>query len=70
MRGGVRRLDIGGKLLTNHLKVRLALARELLTDFLQEITSYRQLHVLDETYVMNACKVCCEIVRCLVIEFL
>ena len=33
--------DIGGKLLTNHLK---------------EIISYRQIHVLDETYVMNACK--------------
>ena len=34
-------IDIGGKLLTNHLK---------------EIISYRQIHVLDETYVMNACK--------------
>ncbi len=37
----VKRIDIGGKLLTNHLK---------------EIISYRQIHVLDETYVMNACK--------------
>lgn len=37
----VLRIDVGGKLLTNHLK---------------EITSYRQLHVLDETYVMNQVK--------------
>ena len=37
----VLRIDVGGKLLTNHLK---------------EITSYRQLHVLDETYVMNQAK--------------
>jgi len=35
------RVDIGGKLLTNHLK---------------EIISYRQLHVLDETYVINQVK--------------
>jgi hypothetical protein len=35
------RVDVGGKLLTNHLK---------------EIISYRQIHVLEETYVMNACK--------------
>lgn len=35
------RIDVGGKLLTNHLK---------------EIISYRQLHVLDETYVMNQVK--------------
>ena len=40
----VKRIDVGGKLLTNHLK---------------EITSYRQLHVLDETYVMNACREDC-----------
>jgi len=40
----VRRIDVGGKLLTNHLK---------------EIISYRQLHVLDETYVMNACREDC-----------
>ena len=38
---GVLRIDVGGKLLTNHLK---------------EIVSYRQLHVLDETYVMNQVK--------------
>ena len=37
----VRRIDVGGKLLTNHLK---------------ENVSYRQLHVLDETYVMNQVK--------------
>lgn len=37
----VVRIDVGGKLLTNHLK---------------EITSYRQLHVMDETYVMNQVK--------------
>lgn len=41
VRSGVRRLDVGGKLLTNHLK---------------EVLSYRQLHVLDETWVMNQCK--------------
>jgi actin-related protein 6 len=35
---------VGGKLLTNHLK---------------EIVSYRQLHVLDETHVMNFCKEDC-----------
>jgi actin-related protein 6 len=38
---GVLRIDVGGKLLTNHLK---------------EIVSYRQLHVLDETYVINHVK--------------
>lgn len=38
---GIRRIDVGGKLLTNHLK---------------EIVSYRQLHVLDETFVMNQVK--------------
>lgn len=37
----VLRIGVGGKLLTNHLK---------------EIVSYRQLHVLDETYVMNQVK--------------
>lgn len=37
----VRRVDVGGKMLTNHLK---------------EITSYRQLHVMDETYVINQVK--------------
>ena len=38
---GIRRVDVGGKLLTNHLK---------------EILSYRQLHVMDETYVVNQVK--------------
>ncbi|CAB4028392.1 Actin-related 6, partial, partial [Paramuricea clavata] len=38
---GVQRINVGGKLLTNHLK---------------EIISYRQLHVMDETYVMNQVK--------------
>ncbi|XP_038047554.1 actin-related protein 6-like [Patiria miniata] len=37
----IRRVNIGGKVLTNHLK---------------EIISYRQLHVMDETYVMNQVK--------------
>jgi len=37
----VRRIDIGGKVLTNHLK---------------EVLSYRQLHVLDETYLINNVK--------------
>ncbi|XP_078662939.1 actin-related protein 6-like [Branchiostoma floridae x Branchiostoma belcheri] len=41
MKDGIRRLNVGGKMLTNHLK---------------EIISYRQLHVLDETYVMNQVK--------------
>ncbi|XP_078047276.1 actin-related protein 6 [Augochlora pura] len=38
---GIRRIDVGGKLLTNHLK---------------EIISYRQLHVMDETFVINQVK--------------
>lgn len=38
---GIRRIDVGGKLLANHLK---------------EIISYRQLHVMDETYVINQAK--------------
>ncbi len=38
---GVIRIDVGGKLLTNQLK---------------EIISYRQLHVLDETFVINQAK--------------
>ena len=38
---GILRIDVGGKLLTNHLK---------------EMVSYRQLHVLDETCVMNQAK--------------
>lgn len=37
----VRRIDVGGKLLTNHLK---------------EVISYRQLHVMDESYVINQMK--------------
>eukprot|EP00794_Sanderia_malayensis_P012812 gene12812-14125_t len=41
---GIRRLNVGGKLLTNHLK---------------EILSYRQLHVMDETYVVNQVKEDC-----------
>jgi len=44
IRNSVKRIDVGGKLLTNHLK---------------DIISYRQLHVLDETFVMNACKEDC-----------
>jgi len=47
VKNAVKRIDVGGKLLTNHLK---------------DIISYRQLHVLEETYVMNACKEdCCYI---------
>uniref|UniRef100_A0A672HF00 Actin-related protein 6 n=1 Tax=Salarias fasciatus TaxID=181472 RepID=A0A672HF00_SALFA len=38
---GIRRINVGGKLLTNHLK---------------EIISYRQLHVMDETHVINQVK--------------
>uniref|UniRef100_A0AAQ4PG50 Actin-related protein 6 n=2 Tax=Gasterosteus aculeatus aculeatus TaxID=481459 RepID=A0AAQ4PG50_GASAC len=41
MKEGIRRLNVGGKLLTNHLK---------------EIISYRQLHVMDETHVINQVK--------------
>lgn len=37
----VRRIDIGGKLLTNHFK---------------EIISYRQINVMDESYVINQVK--------------
>lgn len=37
----IRRIDIGGKVLTNHLK---------------EIISYRQLNVMDESYVINQVK--------------
>lgn len=40
----VRRIDVGGKALTNHLK---------------EIISYRQLNVMDETYVVNQVKEDC-----------
>lgn len=38
---GIRRIDVGGKVLTNHLK---------------EVISYRQLNVMDETYVINQAK--------------
>ena len=49
VRNSVKRIDVGGKLLTNHLK---------------EIISYRQLHVLDETHVMNGCKEdCCYVTQ-------
>lgn len=41
LKSGIRRIDVGGKVLTNHLK---------------EIISYRQLHVMDETYVVNQAK--------------
>lgn len=37
----IRRIDVGGKLLTNHLK---------------EVISYRQLNVMDESYVINQIK--------------
>lgn len=41
LKQGIRRIDVGGKVLTNHLK---------------EIISYRQMNVMDETYVINQCK--------------
>ncbi|KAL6480519.1 hypothetical protein MHYP_G00115520 [Metynnis hypsauchen] len=41
MKDGICRINVGGKLLTNHLK---------------EIISYRQLHVMDETHVINQVK--------------
>jgi actin-related protein 6 len=37
----ISRINVGGKMLTNHLK---------------EILSYRQLMVMDESHVMNQCK--------------
>lgn len=37
----IKRIEVGGKVLTNHLK---------------EIISYRQLHVMDETFVINQVK--------------
>lgn len=37
----IRRIDVGGKLLTNYLK---------------DVVSYRQLHVMDETHVINQVK--------------
>lgn len=41
VKSAIRRIDIGGKVLTNHLK---------------EIISYRQLNVMDESYVINQVK--------------
>lgn len=41
VKDAIRRIDIGGKLLTNHLK---------------EMISYRQLNVMDESYVINQVK--------------
>ncbi|EAA11637.4 AGAP005857-PA [Anopheles gambiae str. PEST] len=41
VREAIRRIDVGGKVLTNHLK---------------EIISYRQLNVMDESYVINQVK--------------
>ncbi|KRT81689.1 hypothetical protein AMK59_5483, partial [Oryctes borbonicus] len=47
----MRRIDVGGKLLTNYLK---------------DILSYRQLHVMEETYVINQVKEdACFMSRCL-----
>ncbi|KAG1837315.1 hypothetical protein DFJ58DRAFT_917398 [Suillus subalutaceus] len=40
----VKRLDVGGKLMTNHLK---------------ELVSYRQWNMMDETYIMNHAKETC-----------
>ncbi|GAB0090262.1 Actin-related protein 6 [Sergentomyia squamirostris] len=40
-KSAIRRIDIGGKVMTNHLK---------------EIVSYRQLNVMDESYVINQVK--------------
>ncbi|KAG1674182.1 Actin-related protein 6 [Nymphon striatum] len=37
----IRRIDVGGKVLTNHLK---------------DVISYRQLHVMDETHIINQLK--------------
>lgn len=41
IKAGIRRINVGGKMLTNHLK---------------EILSYRQLNVMDETFVVNQVK--------------
>lgn len=41
VKSAIRRIDVGGKVLTNHLK---------------EIISYRQLNVMDESYVINQVK--------------
>ena len=56
-------MDVGGKLLTNHLKEVSSFFMFNLFFFTQVI-SYRQLHVLDETYVMNGCKEdCCYVAK-------
>ena len=44
MRTTARRIDVGGKLLTNHLK---------------EMLSYRQLDLMGETYITNEVKERC-----------
>uniref|UniRef100_A0A183BNJ4 Actin-related protein 5 n=1 Tax=Globodera pallida TaxID=36090 RepID=A0A183BNJ4_GLOPA len=44
VREGIIRTDVGGKALTNQLK---------------DWISYRQLHVMDETYLINCCKEDC-----------
>ncbi|KAL3120872.1 hypothetical protein niasHT_001114 [Heterodera trifolii] len=44
VREGIVRIDIGGKALTNQLK---------------DWISYRQLHMMDETYLVNCCKEDC-----------
>ncbi len=44
VREAVLRIDVGGKMMTNHLK---------------EIISYRQLNVMDETHVINSCREDC-----------
>ena len=41
---GVRRLNIGGKIMTNHLK---------------QVVSYRAYNVMDETHLINDIKVYC-----------
>ncbi|KAI5701260.1 hypothetical protein M8J75_007820 [Diaphorina citri] len=41
LKKAIRRIDVGGKLLTNYLK---------------DVVSYRQLHVMDETHVINQVK--------------
>lgn len=43
-KNGIKRIDVGGKALTNHLK---------------DIVSYRQLNVMDETYVITQLKEDC-----------
>lgn len=44
LKDGIRRIDVGGKALTNYLK---------------DIISYRQINVMDETYVVNQLKEDC-----------